>query len=186
MSDTEQKTPNKTGASGAAWSDAEKVNALVLHFNPTAHYYTDCLPHHPQRRRRQCRRQDQGSSLSPPSFSICTSNNLQDAPVPFGRSLVSCKKLLYRLKEKHKDDIEKIRASQPLTATAAPAADGDKPEKPKTPRKRKSKVDVEGEAEESPKKKATPRKKKGAAVPVKEEESKEEVKEENGEDAMEV
>jgi hypothetical protein len=25
MSDTEQKTPNKTGASGAAWSDNEKV-----------------------------------------------------------------------------------------------------------------------------------------------------------------
>jgi hypothetical protein len=28
MSDTEQKTPNKTGASGAAWSDAEKVSTL--------------------------------------------------------------------------------------------------------------------------------------------------------------
>jgi hypothetical protein len=26
MSDTEQKTPNQTGASGAAWSDAEKVS----------------------------------------------------------------------------------------------------------------------------------------------------------------
>jgi hypothetical protein len=26
MSDTEQRTPNKTGASGAAWSDAEKVS----------------------------------------------------------------------------------------------------------------------------------------------------------------
>jgi hypothetical protein len=26
MSDTEQKTPNKTGASGAAWSDNEKVS----------------------------------------------------------------------------------------------------------------------------------------------------------------
>jgi hypothetical protein len=28
MSDIEQKTPNKTGASGAAWTDAEKVSTL--------------------------------------------------------------------------------------------------------------------------------------------------------------
>jgi hypothetical protein len=29
MCDTEQKTPNKTGASGAAWTDAEKVRTLA-------------------------------------------------------------------------------------------------------------------------------------------------------------
>jgi len=29
MSDTEQKTPNKTGASGASWSDAEKVSSYL-------------------------------------------------------------------------------------------------------------------------------------------------------------
>jgi hypothetical protein len=158
-------------------------------FDPIAHSHTDSLPDHPQRGRRQCRRQDQGSSLLSPLPS--TSNILQDAPVPFGRSLVSCKKLLYRLNQKHKDDIEKIKAGQPLTATAAPAAGGDKPDKPKTPRKRKSKVEVEGEAEESPKKKATPRKKKGEAEKTNEEiddveEFKEEIKEENGEDEMEV
>jgi hypothetical protein len=31
MSDTEQKTPNKAGASGAAWSDAEKVSMPILY-----------------------------------------------------------------------------------------------------------------------------------------------------------
>ena len=30
MSDTELKTPNKTGASGAAWSDAEKIAYLIV------------------------------------------------------------------------------------------------------------------------------------------------------------
>lgn len=87
------------------------------------------------------------------------------------------------MKEKHKDDIEKIKAGEALTA--ALAADGGEP---KTPRKRKSKVDAEGEAAESPKKMATPRKKKGEATPVKEEVAEEKggVKEENGEDEMEV
>ena len=94
----------------------------------------------------------------------------QNAPLPHGRSLISCKKLLIRLKEKHKNDIEKIKNNRPLVA----AADGEAtatPEKPKTPRKRKRKV-AEGSAdgnddaaaEGSPKKKATPRKRKGAAT----------------------
>lgn len=79
-----------------------------------------------------------------------------------------------RLKEKHKEDIEKIKAGQPF---AAPA-DGNvtsTPDKPKaTPRKRKVKTDSEGtvDADGSAKKKATPRKKK--ADNVKEEEHVEE------------
>lgn len=102
--------------------------------------------------------------------------------MPHGRSLISCKKLLIRLKEKHKDDIQKIRNGQPLVT----AADGEAtatPEKPKTPRKRKSKAaggeadaNDDAAAEGSPKKKAaTPTKRKGAAA-------KESVKEEMVED----
>ena len=88
-----------------------------------------------------------------------------------------------RLKEKHKDDITKIKNGQAFGAPTA-AAGGDAtatPEKPKakaTPRKRKSKVDFGagedgGEAEGSPKKKAAPR-----GRPKKKVEAKEEVKEE--------
>lgn len=68
--------------------------------------------------------------------------------------------------------MEKIKAGQALTAAPATPASGGAPgsEMPKTPRKRKSKVDTEGgDADESPKKKATPRKKKGEATPAKQE-----------------
>jgi hypothetical protein len=111
-------------------------------------------------------------------------NPHKDAPIPHGRSVVSCKKLLNRLKEKHKDDIQKIKDNKPFNAPAdgsAPAT----PSKPKTPRKRKTKADAEGSCgEESPKKKAAGggRKKKDEAATVKEE-----VKvEEEGEDEIQV
>jgi hypothetical protein len=97
--------------------------------------------------------------------------------------------MLQRLKEKHRDDIEKIKAGQVLTA--APASDAGETvatpdKKPKTPRKRKSKVDMEAKPEESPKKKAAGRKKKGDASPV-HDAAAGNVKEENVEDdAMEV
>jgi len=114
----------------------------------------------------------------------------QNAPIPAGRSIISCKKLLVRLKEKHKDDIVKIKNGQAFGAPPTTAAGGDvaaTPEKPKvkaTPKKRKSKLDLEasadgnggdgGGADGSPKKKATPRGRK------KKVEVKEEVKEEEG------
>ncbi|KAI4644252.1 hypothetical protein J4E93_006152 [Alternaria ventricosa] len=136
MSDTDPKTPNKTGASGAAWSEGEK-----------------------------------------------------NAPIPVGRSVISCKKLLVRLKEKHKDDIVKIKNGQAFAPAASTATDVS-PEKPKakaTPKKRKSKLDLEanddgnggdgGEADGSPKKKATPRGRK-KKVEVKEEVKEEEMLEE--------
>ncbi|KAF2031896.1 hypothetical protein EK21DRAFT_37690, partial [Setomelanomma holmii] len=123
MSDNEQRTPNKTGASGAAWGDAEKIAYLIV----------------------LC--ENEGKIES----------KIAGAPIPAGRSIVSCKKLLWRLKVKHKDDIEKIKAGQALTATPA-SSDGDA--KPKTPRKRKSKVEDGNEDDEgSPKKKAGGRKK---------------------------
>jgi len=106
----------------------------------------------------------------------------QNAPIPAGRSIISCKKLLVRRKEKHKDDITKIKNGQAFAPAAATTTDAT-PEKPKvkaTPKKRKSKVDLDagedgGEADGSPKKKATPR-----GRPKKKVEAKEEVKEEEG------
>jgi hypothetical protein len=88
-----------------------------------------------------------------------------------------------RLKEKHKNDIEKIKNGQPLGLADTDGATAS-PEKPKaTPRKRKSKMvdgaDAKGEdaaAEGSPKKKATPRPRKKKAEVV------EEVKNESIED----
>ncbi|KAH3990715.1 hypothetical protein HBH98_148150 [Parastagonospora nodorum] len=157
MSDTEQKTPNKTGASGAAWSDAEKIAYLIV----------------------LCENEGKAEA------------KIANAPIPVGRSIVSCKKLLWRLKEKHKDDIEKIKAGQALTTAPDASASGGAAasEKPKTPRKRKSKVDTEGgDADESPKKKATPRKKKGEASPVKQEviDDKDDLKDDKFEDGVEV
>jgi hypothetical protein len=120
-------------------------------------------------------------------------NTPKNAPIPAGRSIVSCKKLLVRLKEKHKDDIAKIKNGESFASTstigagAGAGAGGDLLETPKsTPRKRKSKdsadvgvggggaADGEEGVEGSPKKKgkaaSRPRKKKDVV--------KEEVKEE--------
>ncbi|KAI4670777.1 uncharacterized protein J4E88_009870 [Alternaria novae-zelandiae] len=147
MSDTDPKTPNKTGASGAAWSEGEKIAYLIV----------------------LCENEGKIDA------------KIGNAPIPAGRSIISCKKLLVRLKEKHKDDIVKIKNGQAFAPAAAAGGDAAAtPEKPKpkaTPKKRKSKVDVEagedgGEADGSPKKKATPR-----GRPKKKVEAKEEVKE---------
>ncbi|KAI4952838.1 hypothetical protein J4E86_006374 [Alternaria arbusti] len=162
MSDTDPKAPNKTGASGAAWSEGEKIAYLIV----------------------LCENEGKIDA------------KIGNAPIPAGRSIISCKKLLVRLKEKHKDDITKIKNGQafgpPPTAAGGDAAAT--PEKLKakpkaTPKKRKSKADLDagaghggedgkvgdgGEADGSPKKKATPRGRK------KKVEVKEEVKEEEG------
>lgn len=114
----------------------------------------------------------------PPSLYI-----FQTCPVPAGRTTLSCRKLILRMKEKHKEDMENIKNGLPLGPAAAGGATAT-PEKPKaTPRKRKSKIvegadanSEDGAAEGSPKKKVTPRprKKKGEVV--------EEVKSESIED----
>ncbi|CAG5185109.1 uncharacterized protein ALTATR162_LOCUS11224 [Alternaria atra] len=150
MSDAEQKTPNMTGASGAAWSEAEKIAYLIV----------------------LCENEGRIDA------------KIGNAPIPAGRSIVSCKKLLVRLKQKHKNDIEKIKNGLPLSTASADVEATAIPEKPKaTPRKRKSKIvegadanSEDGVAEGSPKKKVTPRprKKKGEVV--------EEVKSESIED----
>ncbi|KAI4914622.1 hypothetical protein J4E90_004653 [Alternaria incomplexa] len=157
MSDTDPKTPNKTGASGAAWSEGEKIAYLIV----------------------LCENEGKIDA------------KIGNAPIPAGRSIISCKKLLVRLKEKHKDDIAKIKNGQafgplPTTTDATP----EKPKAKATPKKRKSKVDLDanadvnggdgGEAEGSPKKKAAPRGRK------KKVEVKEEVKEEEGLEEEEV
>lgn len=96
-------------------------------------------------------------------------NHQKGTPVPYGRSVVSCKKLLVRLKEKHKDEIKNIKNNKPLNPAAddvGPATPG----KPKNPRKRKTRADTEVvDGEESPKKKAGGRKKKSEMAAVKEE-----------------
>ncbi|KAI4611659.1 hypothetical protein J4E83_007909 [Alternaria metachromatica] len=156
MSDTDPKTPNKTGASGAAWSEGEKIAYLIV----------------------LCENEGKIDA------------KIGNAPIPAGRSVISCKKLLVRLKEKHKDDIVKIKNGQAFAPAASTATDVS-PEKPKakpkaTPKKRKSKLDLdagagnggedgkgdEGVTEGSPKKKAAPR-----GRPKKKVEAKEEVKE---------
>ncbi|KAH6864709.1 hypothetical protein BKA58DRAFT_442784 [Alternaria rosae] len=157
MSDNEIKTPNKTGASGAAWSEGEKIAYLII----------------------LCENEGKIDA------------KINNAPIPAGRSTTSCKKLLVRLKERHKDDIARIKNGQAFAPAATTAATDASPEKPKakaTHRKRKSKADVEagagngsedGKGEEgvmegSPNKKATPRGRK------KKVEVKAEVKEEEG------
>ncbi|KAH7354567.1 hypothetical protein BKA66DRAFT_430409 [Pyrenochaeta sp. MPI-SDFR-AT-0127] len=149
MSDVEQNTPNKTGASGATWSDAEKIAYLIV----------------------LCENEGKVES------------KIAHAPIPAGRSIISCKKLLWRLKEKHKTDIQKIKAGQPI-ATAVEGEATTSPEKLKTPRKRKAKVQNEGEAsgdtDGSPMKKTGTGKKK--CDTFEEDEVKEQVKEENFEE----
>lgn len=78
------------------------------------------------------------------------------------------------MKEKHKSDIEKIKAGQPIGAALGEGDDEAvaKLEKPKTPHKRKTKAEKEaeggGDSEGSPKKKPGRPKK---TVPVREENS---------------
>lgn len=96
----------------------------------------------------------------------------QGAPIPAGRSIVSCKKLLWRLKEKHRDDIAKIKAGEALGSTLVPGEDDanattDKKAKPG--RKRKTKADQDTATDASPTKKATGRKKKDTSPTIKQE-----------------
>jgi hypothetical protein len=77
--------------------------------------------------------------------------------VPGGRNVNACRKIIKKLKDKLKDDIDNIKAGRPVVAPAeaetAPKA---------TPKKRKTESPDDGDA--SPKKKATPRKKKSEAT----------------------
>lgn len=96
----------------------------------------------------------------------------QSAPIPAGRSIVSCKKLLWRLKEKHKDGIAKIKAGQALGPTPVSGEDDanattDKKALPG--RKRKAKADQDAATDASPTKKAGGRKKNDTATTIKQE-----------------
>ncbi|KAH6643834.1 hypothetical protein C7974DRAFT_382311 [Boeremia exigua] len=85
-------------------------------------------------------------------------SKVSQAPVPGGRTVNACRKIVKKLKEKLKDDIDNIKAGLPVTA---PPAEGEAAAK-STPRKRKAELGGDGDA--SPKKKATPRKKKSEAT----------------------
>ncbi|KAJ4992596.1 hypothetical protein SVAN01_01979 [Stagonosporopsis vannaccii] len=82
----------------------------------------------------------------------------QQAPVPGGRSVNACRKIIKKLKEKLNDDIENIKAGRPVAGLPAESEVTVKG----TPRKRKA--ETGGKAGTSPKKKAAPRKKKSEAV----------------------
>ncbi|KAF3049528.1 hypothetical protein E8E11_009900 [Didymella keratinophila] len=84
-------------------------------------------------------------------------SKISQAPVPGGRNVNACRKIIKKLKEKLKDDIDNIKAGRPVVAPA----EGDAASKA-TPKKRKTESPEDGGA--SPKKKATPRKKKSEAV----------------------
>ncbi|KAL1794001.1 hypothetical protein ACET3X_007422 [Alternaria dauci] len=164
MSDEEQKNPSKAASSGGAWSEQEKIAYLMVlcehaagtdkfEAKTNAGAFCPTMVHH--------------------AYIYC-----QTCPVPAGRTPLSCRKFILRMKEKHKEDMERIKNGVPLGPAAGEGV-GATREKPKTtPKKRKSKIvegaDADGEAEGaegSPKKKATPRsrKKKNEAVEVKNE-----------------
>lgn len=86
--------------------------------------------------------------------------------MPGGRNVNACRKIIKKLKDKLKDDIENIKAGRPVSAPA----EGDIAATPVkgTPRKRKNEGGEDGDA--SPKKKGTPRKKKSEGT-VKDEEA---------------
>ncbi|KAI8939007.1 hypothetical protein NX059_004850 [Plenodomus lindquistii] len=96
-------------------------------------------------------------------------------PVPVGRTAESCRNLIRRLKDKHNDDMNNIKAGQPLKV-----AEEEGGTVPKTPSKRKHKVNTDADNEGSPKKKATGRKRANTMIKqeVKEEEAIEEELEE--------
>jgi hypothetical protein len=79
-------------------------------------------------------------------------------PVPAGRSIVSCKKMIMRLKTACSDELAKIKAGIPITGDAD--SEGKKtPKKPATPKRKKSDADVGGEKDGE--EKVTPKKARG-------------------------
>ncbi|KAJ4349100.1 hypothetical protein N0V95_004881 [Ascochyta clinopodiicola] len=95
-------------------------------------------------------------------------SKVSQAPVPGGRSVNACRKIIKKLKEKLKDDIDNIKAGLPVAASAAEGNAAAATPIKATPRKRKTEGDTGGE--ESPKKKAAPRKKMKSEAIVKDEE----------------
>ncbi|KAJ4383310.1 hypothetical protein N0V86_001355 [Didymella sp. IMI 355093] len=138
MSDTEPKTPGKGAAASAAATGAAWTDTERM-------AYLIVIAEH---------------ALDAPIES-----KISQAPVPGGRNVNACRKIIKKLKDKLKDDIENIKAGRPVVAPA----EGDAAATPAkgTPRKRKTEGAEDGGA--SPKKKATPRKKKSEAI-VKDEE----------------
>ncbi|XPS75939.1 hypothetical protein M3J09_008003 [Ascochyta lentis] len=135
MSDTEPRTPGKGTATGAAWTDTEKMAYLIV---VAEHAIGDSIE-----------------------------SKVSQAPVPGGRNVNACRKIVKKLKEKLKDEMDNIKAGLPVAAAAAEGGGPTATPVKATPRKRKTEGGAGGE--ESPKKKAAPRKKKSEAT-VKDEE----------------
>ncbi|KAF1930325.1 uncharacterized protein M421DRAFT_371447 [Didymella exigua CBS 183.55] len=137
MSDTDPKTPSKGGAAAAATGAAWTDTERMAYLIVIAEH-----------------------ALEAPIES-----KISQAPVPGGRNVNACRKIIKKLKDRLKDDIENIKAGRPVVSSV----DGDTAATPgkATPRKRKTDSGEDGDA--SPKKKATPRKMKSEAT-VKDEE----------------
>ncbi|KZM25359.1 hypothetical protein ST47_g3563 [Ascochyta rabiei] len=91
----------------------------------------------------------------------------QQAPVPGGRNVNACRKIIKKLKEKLKDDIDNIKAGLPVAASAAEGDAATTTPIKATPRKRKTNGGAGGEESL---KKATPRKKMKSEAIVRDEE----------------
>ncbi|KAF3045248.1 hypothetical protein E8E12_011047 [Didymella heteroderae] len=116
-----------------------------------------------------------------------TTDTAQTAPLPAGRTVIACERMVGRLKNTLKDDLEALKNGTPLPTSNAGETPKATPRKTATPRKRKPKEDGEtnGDAEGSPTKKGRGRAKTdAAAVPAAEdeEELKSEVKKEETEE----
>ncbi|KAF1963613.1 hypothetical protein CC80DRAFT_380098, partial [Byssothecium circinans] len=116
MSDTEKVNNPKTGATGAAWSDGERIAYLLLLI---------------------------GGQVDA---------KIAATPIPAGRSTISCKKMIVRLKNTYKDQIEAIKAGT--------AIDGGEAATPKRGRAKASKAAAEGDGDGDNGEDATPTKKK--------------------------
>jgi hypothetical protein len=101
---------------------------------------------------------------------------LQNTPRPVGRTPIACERMIQRLKNTLKDDLESLRAGNALPG----GSDGTPktPKTPKTPTKRKPKAS--GDEEGSPKKRGKGKQNKSVEV---EERSKDVVKDEIADEA---
>ncbi|KAF3050929.1 hypothetical protein E8E11_008198 [Didymella keratinophila] len=116
-----------------------------------------------------------------------TKFNFKTAPLPAGRSVIACERMVGRLKNTLAAELEALKAGTPMPTANSGDTPKTTPKKAATPRKRKGKEggETNGDADGSPTKKGCGRPKKAAAAPAAEdveEVVKSEVKEEESEE----
>ncbi|CAE6999948.1 hypothetical protein CFE70_000901 [Pyrenophora teres f. teres 0-1] len=120
MSDVDQKTAGTPFASGAAWSESEKIAYLLV----------------------LC---ENGGKIDA---------KISNAPIPAGRTVVSCKMLLVRLRKKYGEDMVKIKNGQILGGKKSHGNRKRKHKHKSEAAKGETDMDSDDAAEGSPKKKA--------------------------------